>query len=75
VFLENILTQRLLNKGLSFEQKQLVLEEMKRTGSFDFTLAALRTMMDEIKAEVARIERQTSVCNLDLQLIIELLNI
>ncbi|KAK3377643.1 isoprenoid synthase domain-containing protein [Podospora didyma] len=49
LILRNILTRRRLDGKMSLEQKHLVLEQLRESGSMEYTLAALRKLFGEIQ--------------------------
>lgn len=65
--LRNILTQRRINGKSSLEHKQLILQFMEQSGSFDYTLAALRQLQVEIDNEVQAAEQVSGIQNKDLK--------
>ena len=54
--LQGMLVHRRAKGSLTFEQKQLVLEFMKRAGSLEYTLEVLRALHDRILVEITNLE-------------------
>lgn len=63
MILRNILTQRRINNKSSPEHKQLILQFMEQSGSFDYTLAVLRQLQVEIDKEVQAVEQVSGIEN------------
>jgi geranylgeranyl pyrophosphate synthase len=59
IVLRNLLTQRrVAGHSPLFEHKTLIVELMKRAGSLEFTVRALRRLMVEIEVEMREMEKQ-----------------
>ncbi|KID83934.1 Polyprenyl synthetase-related protein [Metarhizium guizhouense ARSEF 977] len=70
MILHNLLAQRKVNGGSSIEHKQLILQLMRRSGSLEYTLAALRLLQSEINKEVKSIEQESGIQNSDLKVLL-----
>ncbi|KJK73476.1 hypothetical protein H634G_11289 [Metarhizium anisopliae BRIP 53293] len=70
MILHNLLAQRKVNGGSSIEHKQLILKLMRRSGSLEYTLAALRLLQSEINQEVQLIEQKSGVQHGDLKVLL-----
>lgn len=75
MLLRSILTQRRMEGSLSYCHKSLVLEQMAKAGSMEFTVAALRKLQGEIDREVIGIALKCGTQNSSLQLLLELLRV
>ncbi|KID93932.1 Polyprenyl synthetase-related protein, partial [Metarhizium majus ARSEF 297] len=62
--------QRKVNGGPSIEHKQLILQLLRRSGSLEYTLAALRLLQSEINKEVKSIEQELGIQNSDLKVLL-----
>lgn len=63
VLLRNILAQRRKKGRISDDHKRIVLEQLKQSGSMDFTLVALRKLQAEIGKEVKAIAQDRGTKN------------
>lgn len=57
------------------EGKQLILEMIKRAGSMEYTLSAIRCLEKEVEAEVDKLERETGIENWELRVLVRLLKV
>lgn len=70
MILHNFLAQRKVDSWSSLEHKQLILQLMRRSGSLEYTLKALRLLQSEINKEVKSIEQESGIQNSDVKVLL-----
>lgn len=70
-----MLRQRLAVGQSTHVHKQFVLEQMKRTRSLEVTASLLKTLYDEIRHEIDRVEEDWGTKNFSLKLLLDMLKI
>ncbi|KAF5627080.1 polyprenyl synthetase [Fusarium sp. NRRL 52700] len=73
--LRNLLVQRSINKGMTFEQKILALELIQEAGGFLETEKVLHSLYNELELELQRLSDVFGVENHQLGLILEMLRV
>jgi ophiobolin F synthase len=73
--LRGILQRRRVVGSLTLEQKQIVLEHMKKAGSLDYTRGILQTLHDATEAEITRLEGTFGKPNYELRLLLDVLRV
>ena len=71
--LRGLLQRRRFGGKLTREQKELVLEEMKSTGSLGYTLGILQKLHVEIELEVRNLEHAFGAENFEMRALLSLL--
>jgi geranylgeranyl pyrophosphate synthase len=75
MLLRGLLQRRKVEGKLTREQKDLILFELRATGSFEYTLRTLRSLHAEIDSEIKRLERTIGKDNFELRLLLNVLQI
>ena len=73
--LRSILQERRAAGKLTFELKQVVLEQLKRTNSLEYTKMTIKALQDEIDKELEEVERVSGMENYILRLLVERLRV
>ncbi|KAF5684800.1 polyprenyl synthetase [Fusarium circinatum] len=73
--LRNLLVQRSINKGMTFEQKILALDLIEEAGGFMETEKVLHSLYNEMELELQRLSGVFGVENHQLELILEMLRV
>ncbi|KAF2866146.1 isoprenoid synthase domain-containing protein [Massariosphaeria phaeospora] len=75
MLLSGLLQCRRFGGGLTFEQKVLMLEHIKASGSLDYTLHVLHTLYVEIDTEIGKLERHFGKDNMQLRRLLAMLKV
>ncbi|KAI9891309.1 MAG: hypothetical protein M1814_002822 [Vezdaea aestivalis] len=73
--LRSVLLQRRVAGKSTFEHKQLVLEQLKRTGSLTYTAGVLKTLHAEISHEIGALEKASGLENFSMRLLLDMLKV
>ena len=73
--LRGLLQRRRFGGKLTREQKELVLEEMKCTGSLGYTLSILQTLQGEVEFKVRSLEQAFGAENFELRVLLSFLKV